>query len=99
MSKIYVSKCKYHNNTDGCSNDELDYVCCSLNDCLYKQAIKQYSKDNKYRRCLDEIEKIANDDSFPSDFDVYEERDFYFNQLCKIDTVLQKIKEVKEGEE
>lgn len=50
----------------------------------------------KCKQCIHEIEEIANNDSFPSDFDVYEEQDFYFNQLCKIDNILQKIKEVKE---
>ena len=68
----------------------------NVNDLLDVLLIGTQKEADKYKQCIDEIEKIANDYSFPSDFDVYEERDFYFNQLCKIDDILQKIKEVEE---
>lgn len=107
MSEIDVSKCRRYMSIDGCclasyEENELggSWEFCKDNpDCYYKQLQQLKAEKEKYKQCLDEIEKIANDDSFPSDFDVYEERDFYFNQLCKIDSILQKIKQAKEGEE
>lgn len=100
---IDVSECKYYQMAHCPEGYTCKYHCC---DCYYKQ-LQQVTVENeelkerasfinadrcaeimRYKKCLDEIEEICKN-SYTT------EQQYYYRTS---DTILQKIKEVKENE-